>query len=54
MWKLTAAAVVCFQEEGLAIKKEAHTNRVPRSQRGGEVVEPLVRTSAFSTPQLTL
>ena len=31
------------QAEGLAIKREPHTNRVPRSQRGGEVVEPLVR-----------
>jgi hypothetical protein len=25
------------------MKREPHTNRVPRSQRGGEVVEPLVR-----------
>ncbi len=34
---------VTLQEEGLAIKEEPHTNRVPRSQRGGEVVEPLVQ-----------
>lgn len=25
---------------GLTIKKEAHTQRVPRSQRGGEVIDP--------------
>jgi D-arabinose 1-dehydrogenase-like Zn-dependent alcohol dehydrogenase len=35
--------VLAAQAEGLAIKREPHTNRVPRSQRGGEVVEPLVR-----------
>ena len=34
-----------LQREGLAIRTEAHTNRVPRSQRGGEVIEPLVRTT---------
>lgn len=26
-----------LEETGLAVKKEAHTLRVPRSQRGGEV-----------------
>lgn len=36
-------ATLAAQAEGLAIKWEPHTNRVPRSQRGGEVVEPLVR-----------
>ena len=30
------------QEAGLVIKQEPHTQRVPRSQRGGEIVEPLV------------
>lgn len=28
---------------GLVLKEEPHTLRVPRSQRGGEIVEPLVR-----------
>ncbi len=32
---------------GLTIKVEEHTNRVPRSQRGGEVIEPLVSTQWF-------
>lgn len=32
---------------GLAIKVEEHTSRVPRSQRGGEIVEPLVSTQWF-------
>lgn len=32
---------------GLAIKEEPHTMRVPRSQRGGEIVEPLVRDQWF-------
>ena len=36
-------AMLAAQAEGLAMKREPHTNRVPRSQRGGEVVEPLVR-----------
>jgi len=36
-----------LEEEGLAIKTEPHTNRVPRSQRGGEVIEPLVRDQWF-------
>ena len=36
-------SLLAAQAEGLAIKREPHTNRVPRSQRGGEVVEPLVR-----------
>lgn len=26
-----------LEESGLAVKKEAHSLRVPRSQRGGEV-----------------
>uniref|UniRef100_A0A7S2AXJ4 valine--tRNA ligase n=1 Tax=Octactis speculum TaxID=3111310 RepID=A0A7S2AXJ4_9STRA len=33
--------------EGLVIKAEPHTQRVPRSQRGGEVIEPMVSTQWF-------
>ena len=36
-----------MQEAGLVIKEEPHTMRVPRSQRGGEVIEPLVREQWF-------
>eukprot|EP00891_Asterochloris_glomerata_P009727 jgi/Astpho2/9727/Aster-03708 len=36
-----------LEAAGLAIKKEPYTMRVPRSQRGGEVVEPLVRKQWF-------
>lgn len=32
---------------GLAIKVEDHVSRVPRSQRGGEIIEPLVSTQWF-------
>lgn len=32
---------------GLTVKVEDHVNRVPRSQRGGEVIEPLVSTQWF-------
>jgi valyl-tRNA synthetase len=32
---------------GLVIKVEPHMNRVPRSQRGGEIIEPLVSTQWF-------
>ena len=35
------------QAAGLVIKEEPHTMRVPRSQRGGDVVEPLVREQWF-------
>ena len=35
------------QEADLAIKEEPYTMRVPRSQRGGEVIEPLVREQWF-------
>ncbi|XP_038686253.1 valine--tRNA ligase, chloroplastic/mitochondrial 2 isoform X2 [Tripterygium wilfordii] len=38
-----------LEETGLAVKKEPHTLRVPRSQRGGEVIEPLVSTQWFVT-----
>ena len=36
-----------MQEAGLVIRQEPYTMRVPRSQRGGEVVEPLVREQWF-------
>lgn len=36
-----------LQREGLAIRAEPHTLRVPRSQRGGEVIEPMVSTQWF-------
>ncbi len=34
-------------EAGLTIKEEPHTLNVPRSQRGGEIVEPMVSTQWF-------
>lgn len=36
-----------MQASGLALRTEPHTQRVPRSQRGGEVIEPLVSTQWF-------
>jgi len=36
-----------MEELGLVIKTEPHTLRVPRSQRGGEIIEPLVSTQWF-------
>ncbi|XP_065849279.1 valine--tRNA ligase, chloroplastic/mitochondrial 2 isoform X2 [Euphorbia lathyris] len=38
-----------LEETGLAVKEERHTLRVPRSQRGGEVIEPLVSKQWFVT-----
>ncbi|KAL6494404.1 hypothetical protein OROGR_031204 [Orobanche gracilis] len=38
-----------LEETGLAVKKETHTLRVPRSQRGGEIIEPLVSKQWFVT-----
>ena len=35
------------QAAGMVLKKEDYTVRVPRSQRGGEIVEPLVREQWF-------
>jgi len=32
---------------GLVLKADPHTQRVPRSQRGGEVIEPMVSTQWF-------
>ncbi len=36
-----------MQAAGLTIKTEAYTMQVPRSQRGGEIVEPMVSTQWF-------
>eukprot|EP00741_Cyanophora_paradoxa_P000221 tig00000402_g214.t1 len=36
-----------MEKLGLTIKTEPHTLRVPRSQRGGEVIEPMVSTQWF-------
>jgi valyl-tRNA synthetase len=36
-----------MQAAGLAIKTEAYTMQVPRSQRGGEIIEPMVSTQWF-------
>lgn len=36
-----------LESSGLAIKAEKHTQRVPRSQRGGEVIEPMISSQWF-------
>ncbi|MDE2950408.1 MAG: valine--tRNA ligase [Chloroflexota bacterium] len=36
-----------MEAAGLAIKTEAYTTRIPRSQRGGEVVEPMMSTQWY-------
>jgi valyl-tRNA synthetase len=36
-----------MQKEGLTLKTESYALQVPRSQRGGEVVEPMVSTQWF-------
>ena len=36
-----------MEQAGLTIKKEAYTISVPRSQRGGEIIEPLVSRQWF-------
>jgi len=36
-----------MEKNGLVIKVDPHTQRVPRSQRGGEVIEPMVSTQWF-------
>ena len=38
-----------MQKAGLTIKTETHTLNVPRSQRGGEIVEPMISTQWFVT-----
>jgi valyl-tRNA synthetase len=36
-----------MRQAGLVIKEEAYTLNVPRSQRGGEIIEPMVSTQWF-------
>ncbi|MCD6475332.1 MAG: valine--tRNA ligase [Anaerolineaceae bacterium] len=36
-----------MKEAGLVIKEEPYTHQVPRSQRGGEIIEPLISTQWF-------
>jgi valyl-tRNA synthetase len=36
-----------LEASGIALKVEPHTQRVPRSQRGGEVIEPMLSTQWF-------
>lgn len=36
-----------METEGLVIKADPYTQRVPRSQRGGEIIEPLVSSQWF-------
>jgi valyl-tRNA synthetase len=36
-----------MEEDGLVIKVDPHTQRVPRSQRGGEIIEPMVSSQWF-------
>ncbi len=36
-----------MQKAGLVIKEEPYTLKVPRSQRGGEIIEPMVSTQWF-------
>jgi len=38
---------VLLQAAGMVLRKEDYTVRVPRSQRGGEIVEPLIREQWF-------
>lgn len=38
---------LCLQAANMTLKTEDYTVRVPRSQRGGEIVEPLVREQWF-------
>lgn len=36
-----------LKEEGLAIREESYTTRIPRSQRSGEIIEPMVSMQWF-------
>jgi valyl-tRNA synthetase len=36
-----------MHQQGLVIKDEPYTHQVPRSQRGGEIVEPMISTQWF-------
>jgi len=40
-----------MRSAGLVIKEEPHTHQIPRSQRGGEIVEPMISTQWFITIQ---
>ena len=40
-----------MEKAGLTIKVEAHAQRVPRSQRGGEIIEPMVSSQWFVKTQ---
>ena len=40
-----------MQTAGLTLKTQPHTHNVPRSQRGGEIIEPLISTQWFVTIQ---
>ena len=43
-----------MQAAGLTIKAEPYTMQVPRSQRGGEVIEPLVSKQWFVNTRATV
>lgn len=44
----TYSCALCFcLSQGLTLKVEPHKQRVPISQRGGEVIEPLVSSQWF-------
>ncbi len=36
-----------MREAGLVIKEEPHTHQIPRAQRGGEIIEPMISTQWF-------
>ncbi|MCP4138794.1 MAG: valine--tRNA ligase [Chloroflexi bacterium] len=36
-----------MDEAGLVLKEETHIHQVPRSQRGGEIIEPMISTQWF-------
>ncbi len=36
-----------MRAEGLVIKEETHIHQIPRSQRGGEIIEPMISTQWF-------
>ncbi len=38
-----------YESGGLVIKEQPYTHTVPRSQRGGEIIEPMVSTQWFIT-----
>jgi len=46
-YKARDAMWLDMEKEGATIKVEPHEQRVPRSQRGGEVIEPMLSTQWF-------